>query len=82
MWRSFCQQISCPALRHLQPDLLWKIAAIGYFNDDEKPDILWRHDWGFNAVWYMDGYLFKGSDRLSNFWIYPDWKIVGTGRFE
>lgn len=69
-----------------QPDLAWKIAAIGYFDDDDRPDILWRHDWGFNAIWYMeykDGYLsFKGSDWLGNVWIHPDWKVGGMGRFQ
>jgi hypothetical protein len=65
-----------------QPDLAWQVAATGYFDNDDRPDILWRHDWGLNAVWYMDGYLPKGSDWLSYYWIHPDWKMVGTGRFQ
>ena len=69
-----------------QPDLAWKIANIGYFDDDDRPDILWRHDLGFYAFWYMeykDGHLrYKGDDFRWYFWVDPVWKIVGTGRFE
>jgi len=61
-------------------DLNWKIIGTGDFNDDNEPDILWRHASGFLLVWYMDGAKHTSSAWIS--WIAdPNWKIVGTGKF-
>ena len=33
----------------------WKIAGVGDFNGDGKPDLVWQHKDGWLALWYMDG---------------------------
>ena len=47
-------------------DTNWRIAGVGDFNMDQKPDIVWRnYSTGQNAVWYMDGYKYKSTDFLN-----------------
>jgi hypothetical protein len=37
------------------PDTSWKVTAVGDYNSDRRPDILWRNDVsGELLVWYMD----------------------------
>jgi len=33
----------------------WKIAGVGDFNGDGKPDLVWQHTNGWLSVWYMNG---------------------------
>ncbi len=48
------------------------------FNSDGKIDILWQHEGGYLAVWYMDGAAVAGYEYLN-----PDhvadtnWKMIG-----
>jgi hypothetical protein len=48
-------------------DPLWRIQAVGDFNGDGYPDLLWRHTTlGLNAVWYLQNALV-----VSTTWIQP-----------
>ncbi len=60
-------------------DLNWKMAAVGDYDQDGWPDILWRHALsGRNVVWHM-----RGSVRVAGVFTTPDqladanWQIVG-----
>jgi hypothetical protein len=61
------------------PDTNWQMVAVGDFDSNEKPDILFRHGIsGKNVVWYMDGItrtggVFTNPDQLPD----TNWKIVG-----
>ncbi len=51
------------------------------FNNDGKPDILWRHEaTGDNYVWYMDGVTVLGGGNLPTV-ADQNWKVVGVGDF-
>jgi hypothetical protein len=59
-------------------DLNWRVVAVGDYNKDERPDIVWRHQLsGQNSVWFMnDATLISGaltSPGLAD----PNWKLVG-----
>jgi hypothetical protein len=60
-------------------DVNWEIAGSGYFDADNKIDILWRHRaGGGNVIWFMNGITQNGSTYIAD----PgdnNWKIVGTG---
>jgi hypothetical protein len=61
------------------PDVNWKIVAVGDYNSDRRPDVLWRNDAsGEMLVWHMDG-----ATRIDVVPTTPGglsdtgWKIVG-----
>jgi hypothetical protein len=46
-------------------DARWKIAAVGDFDGDGGPDLLWRHHGdGRNAMWTMNGATRTGTYTL------------------
>ena len=56
----------------------WKAVGVADFNNDDKPDILWRNaSTGDNYVWYMDGVTVVGGGNLPAI-ADQNWKIVGV----
>ena len=60
-------------------DTAWEVGAVGDFDGDGDPDILWRYYGtgayqGINDIWYMDGTTFLREEIFS---IIPDtnWRI-------
>ena len=41
----------------------WKIVAVADINGDARADLIWQHDQGWLAVWYMNG---STMDRQSS----------------
>jgi probable HAF family extracellular repeat protein len=65
------------------PDTSWKIAAIGDFNSDGKPDLIWQSEVTSQiAVWFLDG-VNLASPSYFNPGQAPDadWKIMGVSDF-
>jgi hypothetical protein len=64
----------------------WRIAATGDFDQDAKPDILWRHGpTGAMQVWYMDGATRISFGDFDSPLLRADstgWTIVGLGDFD
>jgi hypothetical protein len=61
------------------PDTRWRMVAVGDYNADQRPDIVWRHQSsGQNVVWFMNGAVMS-SGTLTNPSTLPDtdWKLVG-----
>jgi len=50
------------------------------FNNDGKPDILWRHTDNNDAVWYMNGGYRIGTNALIAI-TDPHWRMIGAGDF-
>ena len=66
-------------------DTNWKIAGVGDFNADGKPDIFWRYYGtgpieGNNVVWYMDGKNLIGADSVDAV-ADTNWRIEGVDDF-
>ena len=65
------------------PDIGWRIRTTGDFNDDGKADLVWQHDDGRLAMWFMNGYQLMDGRLLS-----PaiagdiDWQIAGSADFD
>jgi hypothetical protein len=61
------------------PDTNWTIAAVGDYDANGKPDIVWHHDFsGQTVLWFMNGAtLVNGT--FTNPSTFPDtqWKVVG-----
>ena len=61
------------------PDTRWRIAAVGDYNSDAAPDLVWHNgNSGQAVVWFMNGAtLVNGT--FTNPSIFPDtnWKLVG-----
>jgi len=64
-------------------DVRWKMAGVGDFNRDGKPDVLWHHTVSGQAVlWYMDGSVLIGGrftdpPGLSD----TDWRMVAVADY-
>jgi hypothetical protein len=60
-------------------DVRWRMVAVGDYNFDGRPDIVWRHSFsGENVLWFMNGIELAGGS-FTNPSSLPDtnWKIVG-----
>jgi hypothetical protein len=59
----------------------WKVKGVGDFNGDGFSDILWRHDNGQVAIWYMVHAMHVGE--AGSLGIDPNhvWEIQGVGDF-
>jgi hypothetical protein len=64
-------------------DVRWKMAGVGDFNGDGKPDVLWHHTTAGQAVlWYMDGSVLVGGtftnpNGLSD----TNWRMVAVADY-
>jgi hypothetical protein len=69
----------------VSPDSTWNVAGIGDFNDDGKPDVLWRNSNGALALWQMNGSSIStsASPTSSGSTVSPDasWSVAGIGDF-
>jgi plastocyanin len=65
-------------------DVRWKAVGTGDFNNDGRPDILWRHEAsGENVVWFMNGsVLTSGTFLTPSALTDVRWKMAGTGDFD
>jgi uncharacterized repeat protein (TIGR01451 family) len=60
-------------------DIGWQVVAVGDYNFDERPDIVWRHQFsGQNVIWYMNnatmtGGTFTNPSALAD----TRWRLVG-----
>jgi hypothetical protein len=61
-------------------DTQWKIVGTPDLNHDGRTDILWQHDQGWVAMWFMDGERQIMGDLLTKSPISDTrWRIVATG---
>ena len=61
-------------------DTQWRIVGTSDFNGDARTDLLWQHDQGWVAIWFMDGErqiagTLVTQSPLSDL----GWRIVATG---
>jgi hypothetical protein len=60
----------------------WKLTGTADFNNDGKPDLLWRNtSTGEIKVWYMNGTTKTGEVFTNPAAVGTDWNIVGLGDF-
>jgi FG-GAP repeat protein len=59
-------------------DVAWHVGAVGDYNGDDRPDVVWRHQGsGQIAVWFMDdATLIGGSFTIPDSMGLP-WTLVG-----
>jgi hypothetical protein len=64
-------------------DVRWKMAGVGDFNRDGKPDILWHHSFsGQIVLWYMDNnVLLGGTFATPNGLSDVGWQVVAVGDY-
>ena len=64
----------------LVPDTQWKIVGTPDLNGDGRADLLWQHDQGWVAVWFMDGERQIRGDLITTSALSDlGWRIVATG---
>lgn len=55
----------------------WKIRAVGDYNGDGKPDLVFQHTNGSLYIWFMNGATMSGGTFLTPGAVNPVWKLVG-----
>src|SRR5262245_32593813 len=61
-------------------DTRWKIVGTPDLNRDGRADILWQHDQGWVAIWFMDGERQISGELLTTSNLSDlGWRIVATG---
>ena len=60
-------------------DSSWVSAAAGDFNGDGRGDVLWRHQSGLNAIWFMNGSALSSAYIAT---LDPAWELVAAGDFD
>jgi hypothetical protein len=54
----------------------WTPGGVGFFDEDRKPDLLWRHDTtGELVVWLLDGTRLRESTALGT-GLEPPWSVL------
>ena len=61
------------------PDTAWKIVGTPDLNRDGQADLLWQHDGGLLAVWFMRGESLISGQAIIETPVDPKWRIVATG---
>jgi hypothetical protein len=57
----------------------WRVVGVSDFNDDGQSDLLWQHEDGWVAVWFMVGTNWLGSTYLNDGNpVSLRWRVVGT----
>lgn len=66
-----------------QVDPSWKIVAVGDFDGDNKPDLVWENEVsGSLVLWVMNGVSLRYQTTFSPYpQVDPAWKIRGVGDF-
>jgi hypothetical protein len=60
-------------------DPRWHIVGTGDFNNDTKTDLLYQHEDGTLAVWFMDGKNLISASLLNPSFPGDGWHVGGTG---
>jgi hypothetical protein len=60
-------------------DLAWKIVGSADLNRDGQSDIIWQHDLGYLAVWFMRGEALLGAQVITATPVNPAWRVAATG---
>ncbi|MDA1278110.1 MAG: VCBS repeat-containing protein, partial [Verrucomicrobia bacterium] len=60
-------------------DLAWKVAGAGDLDHDGKNDVIFQHDEGTLAVWFLDGVALTSSSLLSPSNPGDGWRLMGVG---
>lgn len=63
-------------------DTGWKIVAAADMNKDGYTDLLWQHDTGYLAVWFMRGSTMLSGELITQSPLSDTgWRVVGAGDF-
>ncbi|MBA4148594.1 MAG: CehA/McbA family metallohydrolase [Verrucomicrobia bacterium] len=58
----------------------WRARTVADLNNDGSPDLIWKHDNGKSAAWFMQGAEFASAIPLRNgHAIAANWNLVGSG---
>ena len=68
--------VTVGAVGPFNPGPSWHVEGAGDYNDDGRSDILWQHDGGTPAIWFMDGMNFLGGAAAGSFNPGHDWHVI------
>jgi FG-GAP-like repeat len=66
------------ALSPAGPSTIWKLGAVGDYNGDTRPDLIWQHTGtGQLYAWFLNGVTMTSQGPLTPGYVNVAWRLVG-----
>jgi hypothetical protein len=63
-------------------DTTWRVVGVADFNDDHRPDLVWRHAQGGLVVWFMANHVLVSGTFTTPPGIAPSFTLAAVGDYD
>ena len=63
-------------------DTTWRVVGVADFNDDHRPDLVWRHAEGGLVVWFMANHVLVSGTFTTPAGVHPSFTLDAVGDYD